>query len=51
MDYILLQVHNATYSDFSILIPENSKFKLHLKDHYQLKEINLNLIEIFTSIR
>ena len=34
MAYILVQVHNATYSDFSILILENSKFKLHLKDHY-----------------
>ena len=29
-DHILLEGHNATLNDFSILIPENSQFKLHL---------------------
>ena len=32
MEHILLEVHNATYGDFSILIPENDQFKLHLKE-------------------
>ena len=26
MNYILLEVYNATYNDFSILIPENNGF-------------------------
>ena len=30
MDYILLEVYNATYDDFSILIPENNGFNLRL---------------------
>ena len=29
-DHILLKGHNATLNDFSILIPENNQFKLHL---------------------
>ena len=29
-DHILLEDHNATLNDFSILIPENNQFKLHL---------------------
>ena len=29
-DHILLEGHNATLNDFSILIPENNQFKLHL---------------------
>ena len=32
MDHILLEGHNATSNDFSIFIPENNKFKLHLKE-------------------
>ena len=32
MDHILLDGHNATYDDFSILIPEQNQFKLYLKE-------------------
>ena len=28
MDHIFLEDHNATYNDFSILIPENNEFKI-----------------------
>lgn len=31
MDYILLEGHNVTYDDHSILIPENNQFKLNFK--------------------
>ena len=37
MDHILLEGHNATYEDISILIPENNKFKLHLKESLLIK--------------
>ena len=43
MDHILLGL-NATYDDFSILIPENNQFRVHLK------EITWSSIETFTSI-
>ena len=43
MDHILLGL-NATYDDFSILIPENNQFRLHLK------EITWSSIETFTPI-
>ena len=37
MDRILLEGHNTTYDDFSILIPEKNQFKLHLKDSLLIK--------------
>ena len=55
MDHILLG-HNATYDDFSILIPENNQFKLDLKESLLIKrdkpELNRNIythpLELFT---
>ena len=42
-----LKIHNATYDDFSILIPENNQFKLHLKESLLIKrdrpELNKNI--------
>ena len=38
MDHILLEGHNATYDDFSILIPKNNQFKLHLKELLLIKK-------------
>ena len=32
IDHILLECHNATYDDFSILTTESNEFKLHLKE-------------------
>ena len=54
MDHIL-SGHNATYDDFSILIPKNNQFKLHLKEPLLIKrdkpELNRNiythLLELF----
>ena len=47
MEHTLLEVHNATYDDFSILIPENNQFKLHLKESLLIKrdkpELNRNI--------
>ena len=47
MDHILLEGHNATYDYFSILIPENNQFKLHLKESLLIKrdkrELNRNI--------
>ena len=47
MDHILLEGHNATYDDFSILISENNQFKLHLQESLLIKrdkpELNRNL--------
>ena len=56
MDHILLEGHNAIYDDFSILIPENNQFKLHLKESLLIKrdkpELNRNIythpLELFT---
>ena len=56
MDHILLEGHNATYDDFSILISENNQFKLHLKESLLIKrdkpELNRNIythpLELFT---
>ena len=36
MDQILFG-HNPTYDDFSILIPENNEFTLHLKESLLIK--------------
>ena len=45
--HILLEGHNATYDDFSILIPELNQFKLHLKESLFIKrdtpELNRNI--------
>ena len=47
MDHILLEAHNATYDNFSILIPEHNQFKLHLKESLLIKrdkpELNRNI--------
>ena len=43
MDHILLEGHNATYDDFSILISENNQFKLHLKESLLVKRYKLEL--------
>ena len=47
MDHILSEGHNATYDDFSILIPESNQFKLHLKVLLLIKrdkpELNKNI--------
>ena len=56
MDHILLKGHNATYDNFSILIPEHSQFKLHLKESLWIKrdkpELNRNIythsLELFS---
>ena len=56
MEHILLEGHNATYDHFSILIPENNQFKLHLKESLLIKsnkqELNRNTythpLEFFT---
>ena len=50
MDHSLLEGHNATSDDFSILIPENNQFKLHLKRSLLIKEDNRSPIETFTYI-
>ena len=34
IDLILLKGHDASFEDFSILLKENNKFKLHLKNHF-----------------
>ena len=33
IDLILLKGHDTSFEDFSILLKENNKFKLHLKNH------------------
>ena len=43
MDHILFEGHNATYNDFSILIPENNQFKLHFKETLLIKRDKLEL--------
>ena len=47
MDHILLEGHNPTYHDFSILISENNQFKLHLKESLLIErdkpELNRNI--------
>ena len=42
MDHILLGL-NATYDDFSILIPENNQFRLHFKESLLIKRDKLEL--------
>ena len=37
MDHILLEDHNAKDDDFSILIPGNNEFQLHLKESLLIK--------------
>ena len=47
MDHKLLEGHNATYDDFSILIHENSDFNLYLKESLLTKrnkpKLNTNI--------
>ena len=46
IEHILLEGHNATYDDFSILGTESNEFKLHLKESLLIKrdkpELNRN---------
>ena len=46
-DQILLKVHDACFEDFTILLKENNKFKLHLKEYLLIKrdkpELNRNI--------
>ena len=32
MDHVLLESHNTTYHNFSVLMPNKNRFKLHRKD-------------------
>ena len=43
MDHVLLEGHIATCDEFSILIPENSQFKLHFKESLLIKRDKLEL--------
>ena len=47
IDYILLESYNATNHDFSVLIPKNNQFKLHLQESLLIKrdkpELNRNI--------
>ena len=36
-DHILLKGHDASFEDFTILLKENNKFKLHLKESFLTK--------------
>ena len=49
MDHILLEGHNATYDDFSNVIPENNQFKLHLKESLLIKRDKPELNKIIYS--
>ena len=46
-DHILLKGHDASLEEFTILLKENSKFKLHLKESLLIKcdkrELNRNI--------
>ena len=46
-DHILLKSHDASFEDFMILLKENNKFKLHLKESLLMKcdkpELNRNI--------
>ena len=46
-DHILLKGHDASFEDFKILLKENNKFKLHLKQSLLIKrdkpELNRNI--------
>ena len=54
-DHILLNGHDASFQDFMILLKENNRFKLHLKESLLIKrdkpELNRNiysyLLELF----
>ena len=46
-DHILLKGHDTSFEDFMILMKENNKFKLHLKEFHLIKrdkpELNRNI--------
>ena len=46
-DHILLNRHDASFEDFKILLKENNRFKLHLKESLLIKrdkpELNRNI--------
>ena len=46
-DHILLNGHDASFEDFTILLKENNRFKLHLKESLLFKrdkpELNRNI--------
>ena len=47
LDHTLLKDHDASFEDFAILLKENNKFKLHLKESFLIKrdkpELNRNI--------
>ena len=53
-DHILLNGHDASFEDFTILLKENNKFKLHLKESLLTKrdkpELNRNIYSYPLSI-
>ena len=46
-DHILLKGHDASFEDFTILLKENNKYQLHLKESLLIKhdqpELNRNI--------
>ena len=43
IDYILLKSMDASFENFTILLKENNKFKLHLKESHLTKRGKLEL--------
>ena len=47
LNHTLLKSHDVSFEDFTILLKENSKFKLHLKESFLIKrdkpELNRNI--------
>ena len=54
MDYILLEGHNGSQNDFSILISVNNHFNFHLNESLLIKrdkpELNRNISTHFTRV-
>ena len=50
-DHILLKGHGASFEDITILLKENNKFKLHLKDSLLVKRDKLNRKNLIETIR
>ena len=47
LDHILLKGHDSSFEDFTILLKENNRFQLHLKEPLLIKrdkpELNRNI--------
>ena len=48
-DHILLNGHDASFEDFTILLKENNRFKLHLKESLLIKRDKPELNRIIYS--